>query len=78
MIPQTPVDDLKPPLAGPIADAIDEAMHKEGLTVDIRRNVLIRIRQDSRWLMSEVMHDESMRLTDPTWVLQGHRRGQSR
>jgi hypothetical protein len=35
------------PLAGPLADAIDRAMHAEGVLVNQRRRVLIRLRQET-------------------------------
>jgi hypothetical protein len=37
-------------LTGPVATALDAAMHAEGLLVDVRQKVLRRLKQDSEWL----------------------------
>jgi hypothetical protein len=38
------------PLHGTVAEAIDRAMHAEGLLLDIRRKVLERLAGDAPWL----------------------------
>jgi len=38
------------PLTGQAARAIDAALHAEGITIDIRRRVLIRLRTEAPWL----------------------------
>lgn len=34
------------PLRGPVADAVDKAMHAEGLLIDVRKRVLQRLAKD--------------------------------
>lgn len=38
------------PLPGPVGEAIDAAMHAEGLLRDVRERVLIRLYRDAAWL----------------------------
>ncbi len=37
-------------LQGPVAEAIERAMHAEGLLLDIRNLVLLRLNRDAHWL----------------------------
>jgi hypothetical protein len=38
------------PLSGPAAEAIDAAMLLEGITVDLRKAVLVRLQREAFWL----------------------------
>jgi hypothetical protein len=40
------------PLEGMIADAIEAAMFREGILVDVRRKVLVRLAREEPWLHS--------------------------
>ncbi len=46
----TSVPSATEPLRGVIADAIDTAMHKEGVLADVRRKVLLRLATEEPWL----------------------------
>lgn len=61
--PRPPAPIRQPPplpgplLSGPVADAIDKAMHQEGLNIDVRERVLRRLHHDASVLESEDVSD---------------------
>lgn len=53
-VEQTPATSI----TGPASNAIDAAMHAEGLLVDVRRKVLQRLSRDNPWLMKTGLESE--------------------
>ena len=54
------------PLHGDVAEAIDRAMHAEGLLLDVRHKVLQRLAQDAQWL------SQVTRAGHPALAMVGH------
>jgi hypothetical protein len=52
-----------PILQGPAADAVEAAMHAEGLLLDVRTKVLRRLAKDAQWLFTAAPDDpETMKI----------------
>lgn len=50
-VPKRPVRTAEP-LTGIIADALENAMFREGIAQDLRKKVLVRLAQEEPWLQS--------------------------